>query len=173
MGGQQFQIQYLRAMPGQGLQQAALAAARGAADDDKAKTRRQLGQGLVDLAPVFLVAAIELHRLPAYLGQDMRHCATAVAPAPAVDQRLPVARLVQQGVFEVLADVARNQRRAFLLGLERTGLLVQGADLGALRIIQHRAVDGARNMVFGELRGAADIDDGVVAAEIGQHGGNG
>jgi hypothetical protein len=45
-------------------------------------------------APIGTIAAAQLHRLPTDPGQDVRHCAAAIAAAPAVNQRAPVARLV-------------------------------------------------------------------------------
>ena len=78
----------------------------------EAKRAGRFVQRGADMAPVGLVAAVELDRGPADLGQHVRHRAAAVAAAPAVDQRLPVARLVGERGFHVLRDVARHQRRA-------------------------------------------------------------
>jgi hypothetical protein len=54
-----------------------------------------------------------------------------------------------------------DQRRAELLGFKRTDLLVHGADRDALLVIEHRRVDGARQMVDRAFARAARIDDGV------------
>ena len=49
---------------------------------------------------------------PADLAQHVAHGAAALAAAPAVDERLPVARPVEEARLDVLGDVARDQRRA-------------------------------------------------------------
>ncbi len=70
VGGQLFQVEHLRAVGVQHFQQAALAAARGAADDPERQRRRQL-QRAVDVIAEGLVAAVQLRHGPAYLGQDV------------------------------------------------------------------------------------------------------
>jgi hypothetical protein len=58
-----------------------------------------------------------------------------------------------------LAQVARqvggNHGTAHAPGLEGALLRVEGADGGALLVVEHRAVDGAGDMVFGKLGGRA------------------
>jgi hypothetical protein len=66
------------------------------------------------------------------------------------------------------SDIARDQHRAELFRLEAADLLVHGADLHPLCIVQHRAIDGAGNMVFGKFRWAAGIDDRVELLEPGK-----
>jgi hypothetical protein len=121
-----------------------------------------------DVAAPGLVAAVELAGLPADGAEDGGHRAAAVAAAPAVDQRLPVPRLAEKAFAQMAADVLGDQRGADLPGLERGDLLVERADLGALRVVEDRAVDGAGNVVFGKFGGGADVDDFVEAAEIGK-----
>ena len=65
-------------------------------------------------------------------------------------------------------DVARDQCRADLLGLERVDLLVHRADADALCVIEYRTVDRAGYVVERELRFAARIDDGVELFKLRQ-----
>ena len=58
-------------------------------------------------------------------------------------------------------DIARDQRGAELSRLERRDLLVDRADARALLVVEHRAAERARNMVFGELGGRARIEDRI------------
>ena len=58
-------------------------------------------------------------------------------------------------------QIGRDIGRAQALGLERTDLLVDGADLGPLFVAEHRAIDGTWNMVEFELGGRAGIDQGI------------
>jgi hypothetical protein len=47
-------------------------------------------------------------------------------------------------------------------------LLVQGADAGALAVGQYRKNAGARDVIEGELRGRARVDDVVELGELGE-----
>ena len=166
MAGQRFQVEHLGAGRGQRLQQAALGAAGGAADHAVAELLRQFGQLRQDLAPVGAIAAVELGRVPADLRQDVRHGAAALAAAPAVDQRAPVPAVRGEGFLDVARDVFRHQRRAAFLRIERRDLLVQGADRGALGVVEHRAIDRAGHMVLGEFGGRAHVDDLVKLGQL-------
>jgi hypothetical protein len=117
------------------------------------------------LAPA-LVAALNAMRIPADLAQDMGEGPAALAAAPAIHQRPPVLRLVEQMLFDVARNVSRNQRRTEFFRLEHRDLLVQRADAGALLVIQHRHAEGARQAVFGEFARCARIDDGVKFGEL-------
>jgi hypothetical protein len=55
--------------------------------------------------------------------------------------------------------------RADLLRFEGADLLVGGADQDALLVVQHRAVDGAGDVVEREFGFAARVDDGVEFVE--------
>ena len=68
--------------------------------------------------------------------------------------------------LDVLGDIARHQRSTHLVGLERRHLLVQRANANALLVIQHRAVDGAGDVVFGEFRRGAHVDNLVKLIEL-------
>jgi len=70
-------------------------------------------------AAVGPITASQLCRLPADTGEDVRHGAAAVAAAPAVDERAPVTRLVGEGAFQMVRDVARHQRCTAPPRLER------------------------------------------------------
>ena len=87
----------------------------------------------------------------------------ALATAPAVDERAPVLRLVLQRGEHVARDVRRHQRATQAAGVEGGLLLVQGADDDALVVVEHRQVDRAGDVVFGELGGRARVDDLVKA----------
>ena len=58
-------------------------------------------------------------------------------------------------------DVARHHGRAQTAGLELGFLDVQGSHLGALGVVQHGQVDGAGQVILGELGRAAHVDQGV------------
>ena len=156
---QGFQVEHLRALCGEGFEQAALAAAGGASDDAIGVATRQIRQFCDDVAAVGLVAAFQRAGVPADLMQHVRHGAAALAAAPAIDQRAPAARLVEKARLDVPGDVARNQRRPDLLGGEGRVLLVERADAGALLVGEHRAIDRAGHVVFGEFGGRAHVYD--------------
>ncbi len=125
VGRQVFQVDHLRALFVQYLQQAALAAARGTAQHvDEVEALGQGGQLGVHMAPVILVAALELRDGPADTRQDVRHGAAAVAAAPAVDEGLPVVRVAQKTLFDMPCDIFRHQRRAQLLRFEGARLFI-------------------------------------------------
>ena len=75
---------------------------------------------------------------------------------------------------QVARDVVADQGRADFFGIERRHLLVDRADLCALGVVQHRAVDRAGDVIVGEFAFRTDIDDGVVAVQLrGADGGDG
>jgi hypothetical protein len=164
--GQFLEVQDLPAARGDGFQKAALAAASGAADDAETETLRQQRQLFYDVTAPGLVAALQSLCIPADFAQDVAEGAAALAAAPAIHQRPPAARLVQQVRFDVARDVLRHQRGAELLRLEGRNLFVQGADAGALFVVQHRHADRARQAVLGELARGARIDDGIEIGEL-------
>ena len=59
--------------------------------------------------------------------------------------------------------IAEHQRRTELAGEERAFLLVDRAHPGAFLVVEHRQADGAGNVVLGEFRRAAHVDDGIKA----------
>ena len=120
------------------------------------------------MGAIGLVAAVELDCGPADFGQDVGQRAAAVAAAPAIDQRLPVARLVGKLRLQVARDVVRDQGGAHFLCFEGIDLLVERADPHPLLVVQHRAVDGAGQVVEGELALAAHVDDGVEMVQLGE-----
>ena len=117
-----------------------------------------------------LVAAFKLVCLPADGTKNSGHRSAAVAAAPAVDQRFPVTRLAEKALAQVAADVFGDQRGADLLGLERRSLLVERTDLDPLRVVEHRAVDGAWNVVGSKFVRRADVDDLVEVCKFGKRG---
>src|SRR5512146_885635 len=90
----------------------------------------------------------------------------ALAAAPAIDERLPAARAILESVLQVPRNVGADVRGANLLRLERGHLLVDGADLRALRIIERRAIDRAGNMIFRKRVFGAHIDDLVKLGKL-------
>ena len=168
---QAFQVQHLRAALGHALQQARLGAAGGAAQHHQRQGGAGLRDALDDVAAPALVAARELLRVPADQAQPVHHRAAAQAAAPAVDQRLPVRGLVGEALAQVARQVGRHHRAAHAPGLEGASLLVDGADDAALVVVEHRAVDGAGDVVERELRGRARVDQGVEAGDVGDAGG--
>jgi hypothetical protein len=133
-------------------------------------TRRSSAGGAAraDHRPKGLVAAVELDHGPADFRHHQRQRAAAVAAAPAIHQRFPLARLVQEQGFNVPGDIARHQRGAGLARLEGAHLFVHGADDDAFGVVEHRAVDGAGDMVEREFGFAAGVDDDVEFAQCGQ-----
>ena len=74
----------------------------------KEKARGQSLEVRHDLPAEGLVAAFEAPRVPAHLAQHVRERARAPAAAPAVHERLPVARLGGEQRLDVPRDVARR-----------------------------------------------------------------
>src|SRR5882672_4805917 len=161
MGSQLFEVQYLFAGALQGLEIAALAAPRRTVDHDEAEGRRQsfqLGDHPFSVGPVTTLQGL---RVPADLAQDVRHRAGALAAAPAVDQRAPMAVLAAEQGLDVPRDVLREERGAELARVELRDLLVEGADRGALGVVQNWRGDRAGDVVFGVFGGRAGVDDRV------------
>ena len=69
---------------------------------------------------------------------------------------------------QMARDIGGDQRRAGFLGVERRGLLVQGADARALIVVENRRRDRTRNVVMRELGRRAHIDDGIEGAQLGR-----
>src|SRR5712691_2749683 len=161
MGSELFEVQYLFARALQGLEVAALAAPRRTVDHDEAEGRRQnfqLGDDPFSVGPVTTLQGL---RVPADLAQDVGHRAGALAAAPAVDERAPVAVLAAEQGLDVTANVLREERGAELARVERRHLLVEGADRGALGVVERWRRDRAGNVVFGVFGGRAGVEDRV------------
>src|SRR4030088_2822579 len=157
MGSELFEVQYLFARALQGLEVAALAATRRTVDHDEAEGRRQNFQLGDDPFSVGPVTTLERLRVPADFAQDVRHRARALAAAPAVDERAPVAVLAAEQGLDVTGNVLREERGAEFARVERRNLLVEGADRGALGVVERRRRDRARDVVFGVLSGRAGV----------------
>ena len=166
MRGELFEVEGLRARAAQRAEEAALAAAGRAVDDDEIERGRKAAQFRDHETAVGLVTAFEGLGVPADLAQDVRHGAGALAAAPAVDERMPGLGLVAEEALDMLRRVLGEERRAQLLSLERGDLLVHGADLRALGVVEHRRRDCAGDVVLGKLGGRAHIDDGVEIREF-------
>ena len=94
VAGQAFEVEHLRTLCRQRLQQPRLAAARAAAQHDEVKRQRlRFKLGTHELAEG-AVAAGELPGAKADGRQDGRQRARTLPAAPAVDERAPLARLV-------------------------------------------------------------------------------
>ena len=151
VAGQPFQIDDLRPLRLQSVQQPRLGAAGGPAHHAQPQLRHQLAQLFGNVVAVGFVASGQLLRIPPHQAQPGDHGAAAHPPAPAVDQRLPAGGPVGQGGVQMAGQIGRDQSGPQALGLERALLLVQGADGGPLLVAQHRAVDRPRNMVKGKF----------------------
>ncbi len=158
VAGEALEIEHLRALCRERLDEATLAGAGESADHLVAKPRGQGEELRAHVAPVGPVAAGEPRRAPADFAQDVGERTAALTAAPAVDQWCPVARLVRERAFEHRGDVARNDRGAEASRGERRFLRVHRADARPLGVVQHRMIDGARNVVLREFRGAAHVD---------------
>ena len=170
MHRQRFQVKYLRALGGQRLQQPRLARARGAANHPVAVLACQHRQVGHQSRPEGLVAAINQRDLEADLVEDERQRTAALAAAPAVHQRSPVAWFADHIAFDMRSDVFCDQCRAAFFGVEGADLLVFGADQLAFVVVQTGPVDGAGQVVFGVFALAAGVDDVGKTAEGGQCG---
>jgi hypothetical protein len=164
MTGERLEIERLRPFCAQRVQQPRLAAARMTDERDIAKLRGQRIERRAHRAPVCLVAAVELARLPADQVEPGRHRTRALAAAPAIDQRPPVARTVGEGGIEMPRDVARDHRRADPRRFVRRHLTVHRADDHALLVTEYGRVQRAGDVVLGELERRAHVDDLVELA---------
>src|SRR6267143_6311933 len=135
MGSELFEVQYLFAGALQGLEVAALAASRRPVDHDEAEGRRQNFQLGDDPFSVGPVTTLDRLRVPADLAQDVRHRAGALAAAPAVDERAPMAALAAEQGLDVTANVLGQQRGAELARVELRDLLVESTNRGALGVV--------------------------------------
>ncbi|MNL35319.1 hypothetical protein D3C87_1573440 [compost metagenome] len=152
MGCQVLKVQRLCAGRFKRVQQARLAAARGAHKHHAAQRGGQGVQGKQRGATVAFVATVQLPGAPTDHVEHHRHRARTLAAAPAVHQRTPTLRPIDEGGFQVPCDVARNDRGANARGFEGRDLGVQRADPHALFVVQHRCVDGAGDVVDGVLK---------------------
>jgi len=155
---QRFEVQHLRALGRQRLQQTGFARAGGAANDLVAVARGELRQIGHQRRPEGLVAAIDQRHPEADLVQDQGQRAAALAAAPAIHQRLPVAGLAEHVALDVRGDVFGDQRRAELFGLELADLLVLRADDFSFVVMQAGPVHSAGEVVFGEFALASGIN---------------
>jgi hypothetical protein len=151
------EVERLCAFRRQRSEEPALARAGEAAQDHEPKTRRQRLELTDDVPAIGAIAAVKLHRAPADLDQYMREGTAALSAAPAVDQRLPVTRFIGERAVQHCRDVSRDERRPEPASLEG-GADVQGADAGALLIVEHGQIHRAGKMIERELRGAAHVD---------------
>ena len=155
---QRLEVERLRPGGAERLQQPALAGPGQPADHAIRIRLRQPREFVDDMAPVCLVAAFELHGLPADFVEHMRKGAGALAPAPAVNKRLPLAGPAGERGLEHRGDVLRDQSRAGLPRGERRILLVQRAHQRALRVVENRMARRARQVIERELGRAAHVD---------------
>src|SRR5260221_9466853 len=140
------EVEHLRTGPPQRRQQAALAATCRSMNNNKTDRERQNLQSLDDPASIRAIPTLESRCVPAHFPQDMGHGARALAAAPAVHQRFPVLRFLPEMLLDMQGDVFRDQRGAEFFRVERRYLLVEGADVAALRVVEHRRGAGAGDM---------------------------
>ena len=162
-----FQVEHLFPARGQRLQHARLRAARGAANDLQLQLRHQRFDLREHVMSKALVAARELLRVPADEAHPLHHRPAAKTAAPAIHQRLPADRLVDERAAQVPGQIGRHHRAAQAPCFEGACLLVERADDAALIVVEHRAVDGARDVVERELGRRARVDDRVEGVAIG------
>ena len=63
----------------------------------------------------------------------------------------------------MVGHVARDVGGADPARIELRGLDIDGPDFGPFGVAQHRQVDRAGDVILGELRGAAHVDDEIEA----------
>ena len=147
-------------------EEATLAAPGGAAHHLERETLRHAIELRDDLAAVRPVAAFEGRRVPADLAQHVGHRRGALPAAPAVNERTPAMPASTEMLVDVPRDVLRNERCADFFRVERGDLLVERADVGALGVVQHRAVHGWRHVAEREFGGRAHVDHLVKGFEL-------
>ena len=86
--------------------------------------------------------------------------------------------MIRQRGLQMVGDVVGDPGRAGAPREKFGALHEHRTDLGALGIVENRQVDRARDMVFGELCRATDVDDRIVAltggkAQIGRRANHG
>jgi hypothetical protein len=81
--------------------------------------------------------------------------------APAVGERLPVFRLVDDFALDMAGNIARCNGGTALFRLKRVDLLVERADIAAFFVVQRGPVHGAGQMILIKLAFTAGVDDGV------------
>src|ERR1700730_2326258 len=135
----------------------ALTRAGKAAQDHEPKAQGKRLELADDVSAISPIAAVELHGAPADLVQDMGERTAALSAAPAVDQRLPLTRFIGERSVQHCRDVSCDQRATESAGLEG-GADIQGADTGALLIIEHGQIHRSGKMIEGELRRATHVD---------------
>jgi len=174
MLGMGFEIEHLRRLSRQRMQQPRLAATGAAAQHDELQLLGPLLEVVHDASAIGLVSALDDLHAPADLRKNLGHRAAAATAAPAIDERIPVARHGCEACFEVVRDVARDQCRTQFARFERRYLLVQRPHACAFVVVEYRRIEGAGKPVDGEFPLAAHIDDGGVFGAGGQRlvGGN-
>jgi len=110
------------------------------------------------------VAAFNQVDFEADLPQHQRQRAAALAPTPAVNQRLPVLGQRQHLALDVACDVGRHHGCAVLLSFKRIDLFVHGAHEDAFFVVEHGPVDRVWQVVERVLVFAACVDDGAESA---------
>jgi len=164
--GQSLQIDGLSSIARQRRQHAAFARTAGAAQHAQVQTAGKLLQIGEDLLAIRLVTVFQLMNRPADLSQYDRHGAGTLSTAPAVHQGTPGFWTILEKLFYMQRDIARHQHRPQSARCERRYLAIQGADSGSFFIAEHRTVDGARQVVIGELGRRADVDDLVKFGQL-------
>merc|ERR1719483_241300 len=100
-----------------------------------------------DNFPILFVASLKNMSIKSYLVQYQCHRPGPLAPSPAVDERLVVARLVNEVVEDVLADVPTDQSSTKLPGSHPVSG-IQGSNCHSLLIAQYWQVYGPNYPVF-------------------------
>ena len=142
MAGDAFQIEHLRALVRERRQETRFAAAGQSADESIFEPLRRRRERCDDVAPIGAIAAIELGRAPADLGQHVHERTAPLPAAPAIDERLPFTRLLRCEALDDVGDVPRDQRSTRLARVERRDLHIHRADACTLSVTEHRPVDG-------------------------------
>src|SRR6185312_16477677 len=105
VGGEHLEVEHLGARLRERLQEAALAGPGGAADHPDADAPRERLQVRDHLPAKRLVAAVQPRRVPPDLAEHVGERAGTPAPAPAIDERAPVAGLRREALLDRARDV--------------------------------------------------------------------
>ena len=165
---QRFQVQHLRALGGQRMQQPGFARAGWAANDLVAVARGELRQIRHQRRPERLVAAIEQRDLEPDLVENQGQRAAALAAAPAIQQWLPFLRLAEYVALDMRGNILGHQRRAELFGLELADLLVLCADDSPFFVMQAGPVQRAGQVVFSVFALASGVNHIRKMAQLAQ-----
>ncbi len=167
VGGECFEVENLGAGGMEGGEEAGLAGPGEAGEDFEPEARA--GEEAVEFGdhepPPRFVSAVEDACAPSDGTQNESESPGAHAAAPAIDKGLPTAGAGGEVPGEVGGGGGADAGGAGAPG--REGVLAEeGADFGALPVVEHGKVECLREVVFLELGRGTDIDHRVELGEI-------